>query len=243
MNRKPTWGILEDSGMFLISLSQAYKQDNWKKWKRILLDREQQRNDEISRQAEEKTEFINPLKICMALNQHIKEGDKIVADGGDFVATASYILQPRSLYGWLDPGIFGTLGVGAGFAMGAQLTHPESVVWAIYGDGAFGYSLMEFDTFVRHKIPIIAVIGNDACWSQISRDQIEILKDPVGTKLERTQYHQAVEALGGVGLIIENEDKIESVLSRARESAEAGNAVAVNVKIGKTAFRKGSISM
>ena len=127
--------------------------------------------------------------------------------------------------------------------MGAQLTHPDSVVWAIYGDGAFGYSLMEFDTFVRHKIPVIAVIGNDACWSQIARDQIEILKDPVGTTLERTQYHQAVEALGGIGLIIENEDEIESVLSKARESAEAGNAVAVNVNISKTDFRKGSISM
>ena len=114
--------------MFLINLSQTYNQNNWKNWQRILLDREQQRNNEISHQAEEKTEFINPLKICIALNQHIQEGDKIVADGGDFVATASYILQPRSLSGWLDPGIFGTLGVGAGFALGAQLTHPDSVV-------------------------------------------------------------------------------------------------------------------
>ena len=105
MNRKPTRGILEDPGMFLISLSQAYKQNDWKDWQRILLDREQERNDEIFRQAEEQTEFINPLKICIALNQHIQEGDKIVADGGDFVATASYILQPRSLSGWLDPGI------------------------------------------------------------------------------------------------------------------------------------------
>ena len=179
----------------------------------------------------------------MALNHYIQEGDHIVADGGDFVATASYILQPRSLTGWLDPGVFGTLGVGAGFVMGAHLTHPVSVIWAIYGDGAFGYSLIEFDTFVRHKIPVIAVIGNDAGWSQIARDQVDILKDPVSTRLEQTQYHKAVAALGGVGFIIENEDDIESVLSKARKSAEAGNAVAVNVKIGKTDFRKGSISM
>jgi thiamine pyrophosphate-dependent acetolactate synthase large subunit-like protein len=147
------------------------------------------------------------------------------------------------LTGWLDPGVFGTLGVGAGFIIGAQLTHPKSVVWAIYGDGAFGYSLMEFDTFVRHKIPVIAVIGNDGGWSQIARDQIDILKDPISTKLEQTQYHKAVEALGGVGFIVEHEDEIESVLSKARESAEAGNAVAVNVKIGTSDFRKGSISM
>ncbi len=80
-------------------------------------------------------------------------------------------------------------------------------------------------------------------WSQIARGQVEILKDPVSTKLEQTQYHQAVEALGGVGYIIDKEDEIESVLTKARESAEAGNAVVVNVKIGKTDFRKGSISM
>jgi len=243
MNRKPTQGILADPGAFLINLSQVHKQNNWGSWQKILLDRDQQRNNEISRQAEEKTEFINPLKICRAINQHIQLGDVIVADGGDFVATASYILQPQSLTGWLDPGVFGTLGVGAGFIIGAQLTHPEAVVWAIYGDGAFGYSLMEFDTFVRHKIPVIAVIGNDAGWSQIARDQVDILRDPIGTKLKYTNYHQAAEALGGVGFIIKNEDEIESVLAKARQSAEAGNAVAVNVKIGKTDFRKGSLSM
>jgi len=243
LNRKPKRGILEDPGLYLINLSKTYQQNGWESWHDILLDRDQQRNDEISHQAEEKTEFINPLKICMAINRHIETGDIIVADGGDFVATASYIIQPHTLSGWLDAGVFGTLGVGAGFIMGAQLTHPGSVVWAIYGDGAFGYSLMEFDTFFRHKIPVIAVIGNDAGWTQISRDQESILKDPVGTELVRTQYHQAVEALGGVGFVIEDKDNIESVLSQARKSAEAGNAVVVNVKIGKTDFRKGSISM
>ena len=243
MNRKPTLGILINPRAFLINLSQSYKQNNWENWHKILLDRDLQRNDEISRKSEDKTEFVNPLKICLAINRQIQKEDHIVADGGDFVATASYILQPRSLTGWLDPGVFGTLGVGAGFVMGAQLTHPKSVVWAIYGDGAFGYSLIEFDTFVRHKIPVIAIIGNDASWSQIARDQVDMLKDPVSTKLEQTHYHKAVEALGGVGFIIENEDEIESVVSKARESAQAGNAVAVNVKIGKTDFRKGSISM
>lgn len=243
MNRKPTWGILADPGMFLINLSQTYKKKDWENWKKVLQDQDQNRNDEISHKAKEKIEYINPLKICISINQHIQSEDIIVADGGDFVATASYILRPRSLTGWLDPGVFGTLGVGAGYIIGAQLTHPKSVIWAIYGDGAFGYSLMEFDTFVRHKIPVVAVIGNDASWSQIARDQVDILKDPVSTELARTQYHKAVIALGGVGFIIENEDEIETVLSQARESAEAGNAVAVNVQIGKTDFRKGSISI
>ena len=101
----------------------------------------------------------------------------------------------------------------------------------------------KFDIFIRNNIPIIAIIGNDAGWSQITRDQVDILKDPVSTRFKQTDYHKAVKALGGVGFIIENENEIETVLSKAKESAKSGNAVAVNVKIGKTDFRRGSISM
>ena len=179
----------------------------------------------------------------MEINLHIEEGDIIVADGGDFVATASYILQPRSLNGWMDPGVFGTLGVGAGFIMGAKLTHPDSIIWAIYGDGAFGYSLMEFDTFVRHNIPVIAIIGNDATWSQIARDQVDILNDPISTELAATDYHKAVEALGGKGYFIDNETYINDVLIQAKESAKSGKSTVINVRLGNTDFRKGSISM
>ena len=117
------------------------------------------------------------------------------------------------------------------------------MVWAIFGDGAFGYSLTEFDTFARHGIPVVAVIGNDAGWNQIARDQVEILKDPVGTELAATDYHKAVEALGGVGYFIDAEDQIADVLTRAKEACLDGKPVAVNVRIAKIDFRKGSISM
>jgi thiamine pyrophosphate-dependent acetolactate synthase large subunit-like protein len=64
----------------------------------------------------------------------------------------------------LDPGAFGTLGVGGGFALGAKAVYPDRPVVILWGDGSSGYSLMEFDTFVRHKLPVVALIGNDACW-------------------------------------------------------------------------------
>ena len=243
LNRKPTQGILEDPSPFIINLSQISGQNDWASWHKILKDRNQQRNNEIEALSKEKTKFINPLKICMAINQYIQDGDIIVADGGDFVATASYILRPRSLSGWLDPGVFGTLGVGAGFILGAQLVHSEAVIWAIYGDGAFGYSLMEFDTFVRHKIPVIAIIGNDAGWTQIARDQVEIFKDPVATELGYTNYHEVIDKLGGVGYEISENDDINDVIIEAKKNAKLGKSVLINVKIGKTDFRKGSISV
>ena len=84
---------------------------------------------------------------------------------------------------------------------------------------------------------------DDAWWNQIARDQVEILKDPVGTELAATDYHKAVEALGGVGYFIDAEDQIADVLTRAKESCLDGKPVVVNVRIAKIDFRKGSISM
>ena len=83
--------------------------------------------------------------------------------------------------------------MGAGFALGAKLCRPEAEVWILYGDGSSAYSLAELDTFVRHHLAVIAVVGNDASWAQIARDQVELLGDDVGTVLRRTDYHRVAE--------------------------------------------------
>jgi acetolactate synthase-like protein len=166
-----------------------------------------------------------------------------VADGGDFVATASYVLRPRAPLGWLDPGAFGTLGVGAGFALGARLVRPTADVWIVYGDGSVGYSLAEADSFVRHGLGVVAVIGNDAGWTQIAREQVELLKDDVGTVLSATDYERVAEGFGACGLRLGPNDTVDAVLGEARTLARAGRAVYVNARIGRSAFRKGSISI
>ena len=130
-----------------------------------------------------------------------------MADGGDFVATASYVLRPRRPLSWLDPGAFGTLGVGAGFALGAKLVRPTADVWVVYGDGSVGYSLAEADTFARHGLGVIAVIGNDGGWTQIAREQVEVLGDDVGTVLSRTDYERAAEGLGARGLRLDGDGR------------------------------------
>ena len=87
------------------------------------------------------------------------------------MATASYILRPRGPLRWLDPGAFGTLGVGGGFALAAKLVRPAAEVWIVWGDGSCGYSIAEMDTFARHGVPVIGLVGNDAGWTQIQREQ------------------------------------------------------------------------
>ncbi len=245
MNRRPTIGVRGDAGTFLCDVVAAIDapRSNRSEWYDELRDRDKNREREISAETETDSAFINPLRLLKDIDAALADDSIIVADGGDFVATASYVVRPRGPLSWLDPGVFGTLGVGAGFAMGAKLTRPQSETWIIYGDGAFGYSLIEFETFARLEIPVIAVIGNDAGWTQIAREQVKILNDDVGTVLQHTDYHLAAEGLGAKGFLLDTPGKIGSVLHEAKRAVAAGQPVLINALLGSSTFREGSISM
>ncbi|MGB3427884.1 MAG: thiamine pyrophosphate-dependent enzyme, partial [Burkholderiaceae bacterium] len=212
-------------------------------WIATLRARDDAREREIDAQAASPGEYVNPIAFFRELDRSAGDAAVFVADGGDFVATASYILRPRGPLSWLDPGAFGTLGVGAGFALGARLVRPGDEVWLIWGDGASGYGLVEFDTFVRHGVPVIAVVGNDASWAQIAREQVKMLNDDVGTVLARSAYHAVIEGFGGVGIEVKTMAEVAPALQKAREIARAGRPVLVNVWLDRTDFREGSISM
>lgn len=245
-NRKPTLGIQADASMILRRLADHISDANraqWQSWHQSLIQRDAAREAEIVEQAQQATDYVNPIQLCRQIEAALDEQSILVGDGGDFVGTASYVLRPRSPLSWLDPGAFGTLGVGGGFALAAKLHKPDHEIWLLYGDGASAYSLAEFDTFARHNVPIIAIVGNDASWSQIAREQVEILGTPLGTQLARTDYHKVAEGYGGVGLCIDAPAQVAAVLQQAKEIARSGKPVLVNVWIGKTDFRKGSISV
>jgi len=244
-NRRPDVGLRCDPGRFLLRLAERVcpTPPDRNDWLERLRERDDRREQEILEQAGQSTEALNPVRLCLDVEEALDADSVVVADGGDFVATASYTVRPRSPLSWLDPGAFGTLGVGAGFALGAKLCRPEAEVWILYGDGSAGYSLAEFDTFVRHDLPLIAVVGNDACWTQIAREQVVILEDDVGCALRRTDYHVAAEGFGGRGLLLADPARTAEILDEAKRIARSGSPVLVNAHIGKTEFRKGSISM
>ena len=249
LNRKPDVAAIGDAGLFLTSLAQQASPQgqpspaHWAGWAGTLRARDAAREAEIDQQAAACGEYVNPIALFQALEREAGDNALLVADGGDVVATASYVLRPRGPLTWLDPGAFGTLGVGAGFALGAATTRPEREVWIIFGDGACGWSLAEFDTFVRHGIPIIAIVGNDAGWTQIAREQVKMLKDDVATVLARTAYHEVVRGFGAEGLLVRHSNEVVPALKRARELARQGKPVLVNVWLDKTEFREGSLSI
>ncbi len=248
LNRKPDIAAIGDAGQFLQALANA--DDSWQgkatalvPWIAQLNERDVQRESGIDDQAQIPGEFVNPVALLRMVEQEAGDKALLVADGGDFVGTASYILRPRAPLRWLDPGAFGTLGVGAGFAIGAACCHPQAEVWIIYGDGASGYGLVEFDSFVRHQIPVIALVGNDAGWTQIAREQIKMLHDDVGTVLARTDYQAVAAGFGAEGILVRTMAEVRPALVKARALARSGRPVLINVWLDKTEFRDGSLSM
>jgi len=242
-NKTPTVGVLADPQDFLIALSQKF-QGNYSSWIEQLRARDAKRDANIDEQANAAVDKgINPIKLFRELEPELDDNTVLIADGGDFVATSAYTLRPRKPLSWLDPGVFGTLGVGAGFALGAKLVFPEKDVWIIYGDGSAGYSLMEYDTFVRHNLPVISVIGNDACWSQIARDQVDFLKSDCAMNLAFSNYQDIGKAFGADGVKVDNLPEFKAAVAEAKAVSRKGTPYIINAIIGKTDFRKGSISV
>ena len=244
LNRKPTIALIGDAGLAIERLAaELSERAHRPAWLGTLRTRDKEREVDIDERAKRIGEHVNPVALFRELDRCAGDNAVFVADGGDFVATASYILRPRGPLAWLDPGAFGTLGVGAGFALGAARVRPGSEIWLIWGDGASGYGLAEFDTFVRHGVPVIAIVGNDAGWAQIAREQVKMLHDDVGCVLARTAYHEVARGFGAEGIEVKNPAEVEPALRRARELAAKGRAVLVNVWLDKTDFREGSLSM
>lgn len=245
-NRIPDLAVRMHPGQFLVDLAHAAGDRGARRteWLSALGARESARDAKIAGDAAASApKRVSPLKLFVELEKKLSDDAILVADGGDFVGTASYILRPRGPLGWLDPGVYGTLGVGGGFAAGAAVCKKDSEVWILWGDGSSAYSLSEFDTFVRHGMAPIAVIGTDALWAQIARDQTELLGDDVGTTLRDTSYEKVAEGYGGVGLLLDDESKIGEVLDEAKRIAKSGKPVCINVLLAPSDFRKGSISV
>lgn len=243
-NRAPDVGLLADPHHTIVALSRRTPAKVREAWSTQLRGRDTAREAEIDTMAAEPAgDALNPLTFCRSLDTKLADDSILVGDGGDFVATAAYTVSPRRPLSWLDPGVFGTLGVGAGFALGAKLVRPDADVWLLWGDGAAGFSLMETDTFVRHGVPVISVIGNDAGWTQILRDQEPMLGDDVACRLAYTDYHVIADGCGAKGLKVTAQADVERTFDEALNTSRAGTPVLINAILGKTEFRKGSISM
>jgi acetolactate synthase-1/2/3 large subunit len=169
------------------------------------------------------TRPMHPLRLCAALGPLV-EGGVLVADGGEWCQAG---LEPAVR---LINGPSGSIGSALPMALGARLARPDLPVFAVLGDGTFGFHALEFDTAVRHGIPLVAVVGNDARWNAEHQLQLQHYgaERAVGCELLPTRYDRVVEALGGRGEHVERPDDLGPALARA---AASGRPACVNVVI------------
>ncbi len=146
----------------------------------------------------------------------------VIGDGGDFVTFAARILKINRPGHWLDPGSFGCLGAGSGFAAAAQLARPGKQVCIVYGDGAFGLTGFDIETYVRFKLPIVSVLGNNGAWNQTTQGVLRRGSSGIGTFLsQETDYAKIMEGMGGYGERVTDPEQIRPALERAFGSGKA----------------------
>lgn len=232
-NRGVEIGIIGDSRSVLEQLASALpRRPRGDAWLRELRKREQAKAERQAAYERSDQVPIHHFRLAKELDTVARAaGDSMfVADGGNWVAIAAKVIALRKPGRWLDPGPLGCLGVGAPFAIAAKLLHPERPVFVIQGDGSFGLNGMDFDTALRFKLPMVAVVGNDASWGQIRLPQVQLFgpeKSPA-TQLAPTRYDKVVAALGGYGENVTEPAQIRPALERAVAS---GTVACVNVML------------
>lgn len=162
---------------------------------------------------------IHPMRIYGELGKVLAEDAVVIGDGGDFVSYAGKYVEPRQPGNWLDPGPYGCLGTGLGYAIAARLARPSSQVVLLLGDGAAGFSLMDVDTLVRHRLPVVMICGNNGIWGLEKHPMQMLYGYDVAAELQpQCRYDQVVTALGGGGELVTKPSEIGPALRRAFDS-------------------------
>jgi acetolactate synthase-1/2/3 large subunit len=191
------------------------------------------REIENEKRAAEQEDFVDdraplhPMRVYHELGQMLDRDAVVIGDGGDFVSFAGRVIDTFEPGCWMDPGPYGCLGAGPGFALAAKLARPERQVCLLLGDGAFGFSGLEFDTFVRHGVPVVSVMGNNGIWALEKHPMEFIYGYSVAADLQAgCRYDEIVRTLGGHGELVERSEDLRPALERAFSS---GQPALVNV--------------
>jgi acetolactate synthase-1/2/3 large subunit len=227
--RQPDLALHGDIGATLTAIRESASGDA----KRTTAWVDRLRRTETEKRAEEQELLdderapLHPMRVYRELGELLDRDAIVVGDGGDFVSFAGRVWETWEPGTWMDPGPYGCLGAGPGQAIGAKLAHPERQVCLLLGDGAFGFSGMEFDTMVRHHLPIVAVMGNNGIWALEHHPMKFLYGYSLAAELRpETRYDEVVSALGGHGELVRTPAELRPALDRAFAS---GKPALVNV--------------
>jgi len=229
VNRGAAAGLAGDVGLSMSQLSEAVQARAGGEWLTYVRQEEQKSQQRDQAALNSDAVPIHPMRLCREIRDFIDEETTVIGDGGDIVSYGGRVINVARPGYWLDAGPMGCLGAGTGYAMAAQLARPGKRVLILHGDGAFGLNGMEFESMVRHKLPVVSIIGNDGAWGQIKHPQKAMVGHTTAAELSQgTRYDKMVEALGGYGELVERPQDIRPALERAFAS---GLPACINVLI------------
>ena len=242
-NRDITIGLVGHIGRTLSAIADAGTKTNRDDWFKELRSGEESALEKLMPTFTTDKSPISPYRVAWELNQFLNEDTIYIGDGGDVVTISAQAVQPKRPGGWMDPGPLGTLGVGVPYAIAAKQSSPESEVLLYCGDGAFSMTGMDFEAFVRHKLPVLVVVGNNSAQNQIRFGQIMKYgeeKGNVGNILGDVPFDEFAKVFGGHGESVREAKDIQSALQRAREAVKAGTPAIVNIWVDKEEYAPGT---
>jgi acetolactate synthase-1/2/3 large subunit len=225
--RAPAAELYGDVAAILSGLAEASSGGDTGEWVESIRAVEREKREGERELREDPRAPLHPMRLYAELGEVLDRNAIVIGDGGDFVSYAGRVIDSYEPGCWLDPGPFGCLGSGPGYALAAKLAHPDRQVVLLLGDGAFGFSGMEYDTLARHGVNVVGVMGNNGIWG-LEKHPMEFLYGySVAADLRpETRYDQVVEALGGHGELVREPGEFRGAMERA---FEAGKPALVNV--------------
>ncbi len=228
------WVWPEISASVLGELTAHVRKNDHSQWTETLKAAGRSLLDYELRMRETASDPIHPVRLVAQIQKFVGDDAIYVADGGDtsYFGLAFSTSQKAGVIA-TAAGLFGCLGTGIPFAMAAKLARPDKKVVVLNGDGSFGFNAMEFDTMVRHNIPVVCVINNDCAWGMIKHSQeLSIGCDRLQcAELGTRHYEKVAEALGGHGEFVTKDEEIIPALTRAFAS---GKPACINVMTDPT---------
>ena len=223
-------GLVADSGPVVEQLLEEAKGRTWEEgpWVKELREERAKQQTRFATLAASDQSPLHPLRVAGEVRQIIRDDDIVILDGADFSAWARLLIKAHRPGHWITHGRLGMIGTGIPYGVAAKLARPEARVIVFVGDGSIGFHFMEFDTAVRHGLPMVVVVGNDAAWGVEQHFQRALYGSDrlVATSLRRARYDQMVQALGGYGEYVERAEELPKALERAVAS---GVPACVNV--------------
>ena len=219
-NRGVAVGLLGDLGSITEQLTAAAKIKGKAKAEPWIAEIRREREAWLEELAGRATgeEPMHPLDVYKGLEGLIDDNTFIVMDGGDYVQWGRSYLKARKPGHFLRLGPLSHLGAGIPYGMAAKLADPDSKVLVFSGDGSFGFYTMEYDTCIRHNLPITVVMGNDSNWGIDKTFQLAYYNRAVGTDLRFIRYDKVVEAIGGHAEYVEKPEGVAPAVERALNS-------------------------